>query len=104
MRIARKEIEKAIKPLKKKYPAKFGGQEYYVLERKEKRGKGVPFYYNPKLGKFYLTATSIKRDRRLASIVVTYRLQSLGIPYRLNTISQERIAQQVETASNTNST
>ena len=70
---------------------KVGKKSYYVFGRLELADRDVPIWYQPDKGKFYISKSSARQSRKMVSTAIMYRLSGLGVPYRIQIISSERL-------------
>lgn len=104
-RIPIKKIKRKIAKLRKRYPekgyyaekAKLGKLTFWKIGRKAEGERDVALYYSTSRGKFYVSESDVRRNRRLASTVAMYRLSGLGIPYSLSLVREKRLEEPKET-------
>jgi len=98
-RIPIKKIKRKIAKLRKRYPdkgyyaekVKLGKLALWKIGRKAEGERDVPLFYSTSRGRFYVSASDVRRNRRLASTVVMYRLSGLGVPYSLSLVREKRL-------------
>jgi len=92
-----KEIKEKIEEYNKRYPEKMlkmtkkkiYGRTYIIIRRAGYSYKNPPVYLCIDDGKLYVPASYVKRQPRLVSAVVHYRISLLGLKYRTCNVSEE---------------
>jgi hypothetical protein len=97
--ISRERFEQVVNGLKLLYPdkgyefgeAKIGRRQCWSITRKEEKGQGIPFYYSPRSGRFYMHSRHVRNNPKLASMITVYRLKSLGVAYHLKMVGEKKV-------------
>jgi len=83
VKISKRVFKKRVKELMKKYPNipfKFREVNGFLVFS---RSKGLSLYYSPKLKKIFVPISFIKYKRKELRKGLPYRLNTLGIPFKL---------------------
>jgi len=84
-------LEEAIRYLKEKYPAQnyrvvvrgLGGKKYYIFMRGDKRSREsyqeIPFWVRVEDGEVFIPASYVRRNKKLAGLVVGYRMEAIRL-------------------------
>lgn len=98
-RLPIKKIKRKVSKLRKRYPdlgyyaekTKIGRTTFWKIGRKTRGQRDIALYYSTSRGRFYVSESDVRRNKRLASKVVMYRLSGLGVPYSLSLVREKRL-------------